>query len=121
MEQRNEAIVQFKTDYNIGIILVSLKAGGQGLNLCEGSVALFADHWWNSAAEDQATDRIHRIGQTRTVNVVKYTTKGTIEENVLKLQDKKRIHEQALLGDDKTFENLQLEDLKLLFKVPEAF
>lgn len=118
VQQRNDAIVKFKTANNIGIILVSLKAGGQGLNLCEGSVALFADHWWNSAAEDQATDRIHRIGQTRPVDVVKFTTFGTIEENVLMLQQKKRLHEHALLGDEKTFEGLQLQDLKLLFKRP---
>jgi len=119
IDGRNDALVKFKTDPSVGIILVSLKAGGQGLNLCEGSVAMFADHWWNSAAEDQATDRIHRIGQTRPVNVLKFTTRGTIEENVLKLQEKKKVHEQALLGDEKLFQQLQIQDLKLLFQLPE--
>jgi SNF2 family DNA or RNA helicase len=119
LEQRNQSLINFKTNPDIGVILVSLKAGGQGLNLCEGSVAMFSDHWWNSAAEDQATDRIHRIGQTRSVDILKYTTKGTIEEDVLKLQAKKRIHEQALLGSDITLARLKIEDLKLMFKLPE--
>jgi SNF2 family DNA or RNA helicase len=120
MQQRNTSLIEFKTNPDIGVILVSLKAGGQGLNLCEGSVAMFADHWWNSAAEDQATDRIHRIGQTRSVDIIKYTTKGTIEEDVLKLQAKKRVHEQALLGSEKTLTRLKIEDLKLMFKLPEV-
>jgi SNF2 family DNA or RNA helicase len=120
VEQRNKSIIDFKTNPNVGVILVSLKAGGQGLNLCEGSVAIFADHWWNCAAEDQATDRIHRIGQTRSVDILKYTTKGTIEENVLKLQAKKRAHELALFGDEKILSRLKMEDLKLLFEIPKS-
>lgn len=117
VDQRNEAIVDFKTNDDVGVMLVSLKAGGQGLNLCEASVVMFADHWWNGAAEDQATDRIHRIGQTRSVDIIKYTTCNTIEENVLKLQKKKRAHEQAIIGDPKAFNKLEIEDLKLLFKL----
>jgi SNF2 family DNA or RNA helicase len=119
MDQRNNSIIEFKTNPDIGVILVSLKAGGQGLNLCEGTVAMFTDHWWNSALEDQATDRIHRIGQTRSVDIIKYTTKGTIEENVLKLQAKKKVHEQALLGKSQSLDKLKIEDLKLMFKLSE--
>jgi SNF2 family DNA or RNA helicase len=115
---RNDALVDFKTNPTVNIILVSLKAGGQGLNLCEGTVAMFMDHWWNGAAEDQATDRIHRIGQTRPVDVIRYTTKNTIEENVLSLQRKKRVHEVAITEKKPNFAKLRVEDLSLLFKAP---
>lgn len=70
--------------------LVSLKAGGTGLNLTGASVVVHADPWWNAAATDQATDRAHRIGQNREVDVYKVVAKGTIEERIVALQEAKR-------------------------------
>ena len=71
------------------MFLVSLKAGGTGLNLTGASVVIHADPWWNSAAEDQATDRAHRIGQTKDVMVYKVIAKDSIEERILALQETK--------------------------------
>ena len=72
------------------VFLVSLKAGGTGLNLTGASVVVHADPWWNAAATDQATDRAHRIGQNREVDVYKVVAKGTIEERIVALQEAKR-------------------------------
>ena len=72
------------------VFLVSLKAGGTGLNLTGASVVVHADPWWNAAATDQATDRAHRIGQNREVDVYKVVAKGTIEERIVALQQAKR-------------------------------
>ena len=72
------------------VFLVSLKAGGTGLNLTGASVVVHADPWWNAAATDQATDRAHRIGPNREVDVYKVVAKGTIEERIVALQQAKR-------------------------------
>lgn len=72
------------------IFLISLKAGGTGLNLVSADYVIHLDPWWNPAVEAQATDRAHRIGQTRTVFVQKLIVRGTIEEKVLELQNKKK-------------------------------
>jgi SNF2 family DNA or RNA helicase len=71
-------------------LLVSLKAGGTGLNLTAADVVIHYDPWWNPAAEDQATDRAHRIGQTRPVTVYRLICEGTVEERMLALQARKR-------------------------------
>ena len=71
------------------VFLISLKAGNTGLNLVGASVVVHADPWWNAAAQNQATDRAHRIGQTQDVNVYQIVAKDTIEERILKLQEKK--------------------------------
>lgn len=71
------------------MFLISLKAGNTGLNLVGASVVVHADPWWNAAAQNQATDRAHRIGQTQDVNVYQIVAKDTIEERILKLQEKK--------------------------------
>jgi SNF2 family DNA or RNA helicase len=70
--------------------LISLKAGGYGLNLTAADVVIHFDPWWNPAAESQATDRAHRIGQTRPVTVYRLLTRGTVEEKVVKMQAGKR-------------------------------
>lgn len=80
------------------VFLVSLKAGGTGLNLVGASVVIHADPWWNSAAQDQATDRAHRIGQQSMVNVYKIIAKGTIEERILALQDAKSELADSVIG-----------------------
>lgn len=74
---------------DVPVFLISLKAGNTGLNLVGASVVVHADPWWNAAAQNQATDRAHRIGQTQDVNVYQIVAKDTIEERILKLQEKK--------------------------------
>lgn len=86
------ARIDLVNDFNeneVPVFLISLKAGGTGLNLIGASVVIHADPWWNAAAIEQATDRAHRIGQTEMVSVYKVIAKGTIEERILKLQEKK--------------------------------
>ena len=80
------------------VFLISLKAGGTGLNLTGAQVVIHADPWWNLAAEDQATDRAHRIGQQNDVTVYKVICKGTIEERILALQAAKADLADAVVG-----------------------
>ncbi len=87
--ERVERVKRFNED-DTPVFLVSLKAGGTGLNLTGASVVVHADPWWNAAATDQATDRAHRIGQEREVDVYKVVAKGTIEERIVALQEAKR-------------------------------
>jgi len=86
--KRVELVDRFNAD-DVPVFLISLKAGNTGLNLVGASVVIHADPWWNAAAQDQATDRAHRIGQTRDVNVYQIVAKDTIEERILRLQEKK--------------------------------
>jgi SNF2 family DNA or RNA helicase len=90
-------------DFNNGennIFLVSLKAGGTGLNLTSADIVIHFDPWWNPAVEDQATDRAHRIGQQNVVEVIKLIASGTIEEKIIQLQDSKRELIDKILGED---------------------
>ena len=80
------------------MFLVSLKAGGTGLNLTGASVVVHADPWWNAAAQNQATDRAHRIGQTQVVSVHKVIAKDTVEERILHLQDAKTDLADQVIG-----------------------
>ncbi len=88
-EKRNILIKSFEQD-EVPVFLISLKAGGTGLNLTAADVVIHYEPWWNVAAQNQATDRAYRIGQKRTVTVYRLVMKGTIEENILKLQESKR-------------------------------
>lgn len=101
----------------VPIILISLKAGGVGLNLTAADTVIHFDPWWNPAAENQATDRAHRIGQKNAVFVYKLVTCGTVEEKILQLQDKKRQLLEAVI-DAKEGEGakLTMEDLEDIFK-----
>ncbi len=87
--QNREALIQQFTDRTVPIFLISLKAGGVGLNLPQADTVIHYDPWWNPAVENQATDRAHRIGQTETVFVYKLVAQGTIEERILDLQERK--------------------------------
>lgn len=87
---RAEVVGRFQNTPDIPVFLISLKAGGTGLNLTGADTVIHFDPWWNPAVEDQATDRAHRIGQTRMVNSYKLITRDSIEEKILKLQQKKR-------------------------------
>ena len=89
--QNREALIQQFTDKTVPIFLISLKAGGVGLNLPQADTVIHYDPWWNPAVENQATDRAHRIGQTETVFVYKLVAQGTIEERILALQERKAV------------------------------
>ena len=89
-KDRMAQVDRFQKDDSIPVFLISLKAGGTGLNLTAADVVIHFDPWWNPAAEAQATDRVHRIGQEKKVTVYKFITVGTVEEKVLQLQKKKR-------------------------------
>jgi len=114
---RQTAVDKFQDDASVPVFLISLKAGGTGLNLTGADVVVHFDPWWNPAAEAQATDRAHRIGQTRVVTSYKLICAGTVEEKVVALQDAKR----ALLADvfeasDAAAAKLSLTDLRDLLK-----
>ena len=110
-EERLHMVSSFKDD-EVPVFLISLKAGGTGLNLTAADVVIHYDPWWNVAAQNQATDRTHRIGQEKQVTVFKLITKGTIEENILKLQEsKKNLAEQIITGGTVSFGSLTKEDL----------
>jgi superfamily II DNA or RNA helicase len=102
---RRDAMVQrFQEDEDAApILLVSLRAGGTGLNLTRASHVLHYDRWWNPAVEDQATDRVHRIGQTRAVTVHTLVTAGSIEERIAELLDRKRALADAVVGTGETW------------------
>ena len=89
VEDRLNMVNQFN-EGNIPVFLISIKAGGTGLNLTSADLVIHFDPWWNPAVEDQATDRAHRIGQKNTVEVIKLIAKGTIEEKIFNLQEKKK-------------------------------
>ncbi len=110
-EERLHMVNSFKDD-GVPLFLISLKAGGTGLNLTAADVVIHYDPWWNIAAQNQATDRAHRIGQEKQVSVFKLITKGTIEENILKLQEsKKNLAEQIITEGMVSISNLAREDL----------
>ena len=110
------AVVQsFNVDRDIPVFLISLKAGGTGLNLTGADMVVHFDPWWNPAVEDQASDRAHRIGQKRTVYCVKLITKGTVEEKVLAMQEKKRlVIDAALASDEQVMGKMTWEDVQEL-------
>ena len=107
-------------DFNSGdtpVFLISLRAGGTGLNLVGADVVIHYDPWWNLAVQNQATDRAHRIGQTRQVTVVKMITMDTIEEKILRLQEAKREMADAIIsGEGTSLASLSKEDLLELLK-----
>jgi SNF2 family DNA or RNA helicase len=95
------------------VFLISLKAGGVGLNLTGADTVVHFDPWWNPAVEDQATDRAHRIGQTRVVTSYKLITRGTVEEKILALQRKKRdVIASTLTGEEAFTEALSWEEIR---------
>jgi SNF2 family DNA or RNA helicase len=89
-KNRQELVDIFQSPDGPPVFLISLKAGGYGLNLTAADTVIHFDPWWNPAAEAQATDRAHRIGQTRPVTIYRLIARGTVEEKVVSLQDKKR-------------------------------
>ena len=100
---RAGVVERFQTNPEIPIFLISLKAGGVGLNLTGADTVIHFDPWWNPAVEDQATDRTHRIGQAKVVTSYKLITRDTVEEKILTLQDRKREIIRATIGDEAGF------------------
>ncbi len=112
---RGEVVQKFQADVSIPVFLISLKAGGVGLNLTGADTVIHFDPWWNPAVEDQATDRAHRIGQARVVTSYKLITRGTVEEKILTLQRKKReIIEATLTGEEAFTEKLSWDEIQEL-------
>ncbi|SCC90255.1 Uncharacterized protein SCG7086_AV_00130 [Chlamydiales bacterium SCGC AG-110-P3] len=111
-KNRLDIVKQFNGDASIPVFLVSLKAGGAGLNLTGADTVIHYDMWWNPAVENQATDRVHRIGQTRSVSSYKLVTKGTIEEKILELQNRKKgLVKQIVSCDDEAMSKLTWEEV----------
>lgn len=114
--RREEKIKRFNGDASIPVFLVSLRAGGTGLNLTGADYVIHYDPWWNPAVQDQATDRVHRLGQTKHVFSYKLITKDSVEEKILMLQERKRSLAKGLLGADSALgKKLKIEDLEYLF------
>ena len=113
---REKAIQSFQNNESVRVFLISLKAGGVGLNLTAADYVYIVDPWWNPAVEQQAIDRTHRIGQTKNIFAYRMICKDTIEDKILQLQDKKRTLAKELIADDSTFvKSLTRDDVEYLF------
>ena len=113
--KRKELIDQFQTDPTIKVFLISLKAGGVGLNLTAADYVYIVDPWWNPATEVQAIDRVHRIGQDKTVFAYKMICKDSVEEKILTLQENKISISKDLIADGAFFKKLTRQDVEFLF------
>ena len=110
-EKRAKMVEEFNQN-DVSVFCISLKAGGTGLNLTAADIVIHYDPWWNVAVQNQATDRAHRIGQKNVVSVYKLIAKGTIEEKIVLLQDKKReLAEQVLDSETLAYPSFSKEDL----------
>jgi superfamily II DNA or RNA helicase len=112
---RGAVVEEFQTNAAIPVFLISLKAGGVGLNLTGADTVIHFDPWWNPAVEDQATDRAHRIGQTKVVTSYKLITRDTVEEKILLLQNRKReIIQATISGEEEFAASLNWEEIQEL-------
>ena len=117
VSERLELINEFNTNDDIKVFLISLKAGGTGINLTSADMVIHYDPWWNLSVENQATDRTHRIGQTKKVQVYKLITKNSIEEKMYDLQKRKEeLIDNMLSTDTKFINKLSKEDILGLFE-----
>jgi len=113
---RNNIIVSFQTEPSLKVLLISLKAGGEGLNLQAADHIFLMDPWWNPAAEAQAIQRAHRIGQTRPVKATRFVAANTIEEKIIELQEKKQTVFDCTVGNsNQALQRLTAEDIQFLF------
>jgi SNF2 family DNA or RNA helicase len=111
--KRGEVVKKFQSDKNIKLFLISIKAGGVGLNLTEADYVFILDPWWNPAVEQQAIDRTHRIGQNKNVFIYKFITKDTVEEKILALQNRKRKVAESLITTEESFvKSLSVKDIQ---------
>ncbi|NOX18275.1 MAG: DEAD/DEAH box helicase family protein [Chlorobi bacterium] len=115
--KREERVKNFKNNGKVKVFLISLKAGGFGLNLTEADYVFHYDPWWNPAVEIQATDRTHRIGQDKKVFVYKFITKNSVEEKILLLQEKKKnLVKEIISTESSLMKNLTKKDIEILFE-----
>jgi SNF2 family DNA or RNA helicase len=113
---RGKVISEFKARQDTKIFLISMKAGGVGLNLTEADYVFMLDPWWNPAAEMQAVNRAHRIGQFKNVFVYRFITKNTIEEKIMKLQEKKKALADTFIRPQETITGMSREEILQLFE-----
>jgi SNF2 family DNA or RNA helicase len=116
-KDRLEQVDNFNENPNVPIFLISLKAGGTGLNLTAADYVIHYAPWWNPAVENQATDRTHRIGQKRQVFAYKMICQNTVEEKILKLQEQKKDVAEAIIPGQSAFKTLTRDDLEMLFEI----
>ena len=115
-KERLQLVNRFNVD-STPVFLISLKAGGTGLNLTGADTVIHYDPWWNVSVQNQATDRAHRIGQQKSVQVYKLIMKDSIEEKILKLQEKKlHLSDQLIMENDHLITTLSKEDIIRLFE-----
>ena len=113
--ERMQLVNQFNEE-DIPVFLISLKAGGIGLNLTSADTVIHFDPWWNQSVENQATDRTHRIGQKNSVHVIRLITKNTIEEKILRLKERKQALSDAVItSEDGMIQALTMDDITDLF------
>ena len=116
-QNRGDVVKQFQEDEKTRVFLISIKAGGVGLNLTEADYVFILDPWWNPAVEQQAIDRTHRIGQTKNVFIYKFITKDSVEEKILALQQRKLKVAQSLITTEESFiKSLSADDIKEILK-----
>lgn len=114
---RQERVDRFQSDSSKDLFLISLKAGGEGLNLTAADYVFIMDPWWNPAAERQAMDRTHRIGQENNVFVYRFVSPGTVEEKILRLQARKKdLADKLIVAESGIFKELNRDDLLELFE-----
>ena len=112
---RKEQVDKFNKDPFLKVFLISIKAGGLGLNLTEADYVFILDPWWNPAVEAQATDRAHRIGQKKKVFSYKFITRNTVEEKILTLQKHKlKLSENLIQNEESVIKSLSREDIEML-------
>ena len=112
---RAEVVNSFQNTTDASVFLLSLKAGGSGLNLTSASYVILYDPWWNPAVENQAIDRAHRIGQTQPVMAYRLLARNSIEEKIQRLQHHKNVMSNDILGEEGFTRSLEQEDLEFLF------
>jgi len=116
-QNRGDVVKRFQEDTKTKVFLISIKAGGVGLNLTEADYVFILDPWWNPAVEQQAIDRTHRIGQTKNVFIYKFITKDTVEEKILALQQRKLSVARALITTEESFiKSLSADDIKEILR-----
>jgi len=115
-KERISMVDEFNNDFDIKVFLISLKAGGTGLNLVGADTVVHLDPWWNVSAEMQATDRTYRIGQTKNVEVIKVVCENSIEQRVIELQNVKKDVFDIIINDSSLYKNLSLDDLNYILK-----
>jgi SNF2 family DNA or RNA helicase len=111
-------VCDFQAKEGAAVFLISLKAGGFGLNLTAASYVVLFDPWWNPAVENQAIDRTHRIGQVNKVIAYRLLIKDSIEEKIRRLQQQKKALMEEVLGEEKFSQGLTIEDFNYLFADP---